>query len=107
LLEGIALQTVQTNVRVAESDKPLIVQIAARLRAEPSFRDKLATLLEDLVDPAAEERIKKLEQQVSWLVSGAIVVPRATPPTPFMPRLAPAPKMPPRRDPFHAGAEND
>jgi hypothetical protein len=92
--------TVQTNVRVAETDKPLIVQVAQRLRGDPDFRDKLAALLEDQACAGMEERMKKLEQQVSWLLSGAIVVPRAparpTQPTPSAsgPKLPPA-KLPP------------
>lgn len=72
-----AADTVQTNVRVAESDRPLIVQVAQRLRRDPGFRDKLVALLEEHAYAGVEDRIKKLEQQVSWLLSGAIVVPRA------------------------------
>ena len=74
------MDTVQTNVRVAADDKPLIIALAARLRADPSLREKLTALLNDHLTPELDERIKKLEQQVSWLLSGAIVVPRATPP---------------------------
>lgn len=102
-----AIDTVQTNVRVAESDKPLIVQVAQRLRGDTAFRDKLKALLEDHAPAAVEERITKLEQQVSWLLSGAIVVPRAPArpgqaPTAAMsgPKLPPAklpPVLPPRR----------
>jgi hypothetical protein len=92
------MQTVQTNVRVAETDKPVIVAIAARLRADPEFRDRLVGLLNDEASPAMVERLKKLEQQVSWLQSGAIVVPRAA--APFMPKIAAAPRR-------MAGAEND
>lgn len=72
------MDTVQTNVRVAEGDKPLILMVASRLRADPGFGAKLAALLEDQAAPLVEDRIKKLEQQVSWLLSGAIVVPRTT-----------------------------
>lgn len=75
------MDTVQTNVRVAEGDKPLIVAVAARLRTDPGFRERLAALLQDRASPLLEDRIKELEQQVSWLLSGAIVVPRATPRT--------------------------
>jgi hypothetical protein len=91
--------TVQTNVRVAETDKPLIVQVAQRLRGDPDFRDKLAALLEDHACVGMEERIKKLEQQVSWLLSGAIVIPRA-PARPNQPApAAGAPKLPPPKLP--------
>jgi hypothetical protein len=78
---GAAMANIQTNVRVAEGDKPVIIAIAARLRVDPGFRDKIAALLEEQLGPAHDERIKKLEQQVSWLLSGAIVVPRASPAT--------------------------
>ncbi len=95
-----SVDTVQTNVRVAESDKPLILQVAQRLRSDPDFRDKLAGLLEDHACTGMDERIKKLEQQVSWLLSGAIVIPRA----PARPGQAPVPatagpKLPPPKLP--------
>jgi hypothetical protein len=97
--------TVQTNVRVAEIDKPLVLQVAQRLRSDADFRDKLAALLEDHACAGMEERIKKLEQQVSWLLSGAIVVPRA-PMRPAQPApngtsasSAPGPKLPPAKLP--------
>jgi hypothetical protein len=70
------MKPVQTNVRVAECDKALIVAAAKRLRLEPSFRDRMKALLDDPANPTFADRIKKLEQQVSWLLSGAIVVPR-------------------------------
>ena len=34
-------ENVQTNVRVAEADKPLVLQVAQQLRSDPAFRDKL------------------------------------------------------------------
>ena len=72
-------KTVQTNVRVSEDDKPLIVSAAQRLRGEPGFRERLKALLADEREVVLTDRIKKLEQQVSWLLSGAIVVPRTLP----------------------------
>jgi hypothetical protein len=57
----VLMKTVQTNVRVGPEDQALIVAAAARLA--------------------------KVEEQVAWLLSGAIVVPTARPPrTP--PRVA-------------------
>lgn len=95
-------ETVQTNVRVAEADKPLILQVAQRLRGDPEFRDRLAALLEDVACVGMEERLRKLEQQVSWLLSGAIVVPR-TPARLVQETPAPGgPKMPPRTPPIFA-----
>jgi hypothetical protein len=94
-------ENVQTNVRVAEADKPLVLQVAQQLRSDPAFRDKLAALLQDHVCDGMEERIKKLEQQVSWLLSGAIVVPRA--PARLGQAAAPppsAPKLPPKAPPI-------
>jgi hypothetical protein len=105
---GQGVDTVQANVRVAESDKPLILQVAQRLRSDPAFRDRLSALLEDHAYTGVEERIRKLEQQVSWLLSGAIVVPRAPvrlgQPTPAVagPKL-PAPKAPPAFGPRRPG----
>lgn len=100
-----ASDTVQTNVRVAELDKPLVLQVAQRLRSDAAFREKLAALLDDHACAGMEERIKKLEQQVSWLLSGAIVVPRA-PMRPGQPPSngasapsAPGPKLPPPKLP--------
>ena len=86
------MDTVQTNVRVAEADKPLIIQVAARLRTDAEFRHRLVALLEDQAGAALAERVKTLEQQVSWLLSGAIVVPRngtraAQAPAPALPRF--------------------
>jgi hypothetical protein len=77
------LKTIQTNVRVAPEDKPVIVGIAQRLRSEPGFREKLVALLEDRSGPGVNQRIEELEEQVAWLKSGAIVVPRPTPPAPI------------------------
>lgn len=70
-------KTVQTNVRVSEADHGLIVGLAQRLRSEPAFRDRLKRLLDSADETVLGDRVKKLEQQVSWLLSGAIVVPRA------------------------------
>jgi hypothetical protein len=103
------MDTVQTNVRVAESDRTLIVQVAQKLRGDPEFRLRLAALLEDQPSPILEERIKMLEQQVSWLLSGAIVVPRAparpTSPAPAVPKMPPA-KAPPSIGPRRISARN-
>ena len=86
------MKTVQTNVRVPPEDKPVIAGIAQRLREDPGFRQKVVALLEDRSGPAVNERIEKLEEQVAWLQSGAIVVPRATP----RPPVALPPKGPKR-----------
>lgn len=92
------MPNVQTNVRVAEGDKVFIIAVAARLRSDPGFRDKLAALLDEQLGPAHDERIKKLEQQVSWLLSGAIVVPRASSATALRaPSAAPRPALTPVR----------
>jgi hypothetical protein len=72
------LKTIQTNVRVAPEDRAVIVTVAARLRSEPGFRERLVALLNDRTGPAVAQRLDKLEEQVAWLQSGAIVVPRAT-----------------------------
>jgi hypothetical protein len=77
------LKSIQTNVRVAPEDKPLILDVASRLRSEPGFRDRLVALLQGNAGPAVSQRIEKLEEQVAWLKSGAIVVPRGTPPAPI------------------------
>jgi hypothetical protein len=80
----LILKTIQTNVRVAPEDRALIVAIAARLRGEPGFRERLAVLLNDqTAGPELNQRLGKLEEQVAWLQSGAIVVPRATPRPPI------------------------
>ncbi|MGO8919832.1 MAG: hypothetical protein ACLQJR_28365 [Stellaceae bacterium] len=104
------MNTVQTNVRVAESDRQLIVQVAQKLRSDADFRERLAALLADQPGILLDERIKKLEQQVSWLLSGAIVVPRATtrpaPPAPALPKMAP-PKAPPSVGPRRLSADHD
>jgi hypothetical protein len=102
-VDRVQSATVQTNVRVAERDKSLIIQVAQRLRTDPEFRDRLAALLADQAGSAVLDRIKALEQQVSWLLSGAIVVPRngmraAQPPAPAPPRY---PTRIPRADGGH------
>lgn len=79
-------KTVQTNVRVAESDRVLILSVAQRLRNDPGFRERVTALLASDGDSVLAERVKKLEQQVSWLVSGAIVMPRSAPRTAHKPR---------------------
>ena len=72
-------KTVQTNVRVAQGDRTLIVTLAQRLRNEPGFRDQVKALLDDSRGGVLSDRVKKLEQQVGWLLSGAIVMPRSAP----------------------------
>ncbi|HLI20746.1 MAG TPA: hypothetical protein VKV32_06500 [Stellaceae bacterium] len=73
-------KTVQTNVRVAESDRALIVALAQRLRREPGFRERLKALLDDgKAGSDLAERVRKLEQEISRLSSGAIVMPRSAP----------------------------
>ena len=69
------MNTVQTNVRVPPSDKPLLRAIAARLRIEPRFRERLSALIEEDPTPALQQRIERLEEQVEWLL-GATGVPR-------------------------------
>jgi hypothetical protein len=65
------MNTVQTNVRVLPGDKPLVRAIAARLRLEPRFRDRLKSLLDEDPTPALQERLDRLEAQVGWLMSTA------------------------------------
>jgi hypothetical protein len=72
-------KTVQTNVRVVETDRVVIINLAQRLRTEAGFRDRLRAFLEDDSGSALADRVKNLEQQVSYLLSGAIVVPRSNP----------------------------
>jgi hypothetical protein len=72
-------KTVQTNVRVAQSDRSLIVTLAQRLRNDPEFRVQVKALLDDTHGSVLADRVKKLEQQVGWLLSGAIVMPRSAP----------------------------
>lgn len=92
------MDRIQTNVRVGEGDKPLIIAVAARLRADPDFHARLVALLEDRPPDLVEERIRKLEQQVNWLISGAIVVPSRG--------ATPYPRLPPAQAALRA-AEND
>jgi hypothetical protein len=70
---------VQTNVRVAPNDRALIVTMAQRLRSDPGFRDQVKALLDDSRAAVLSDRVKKLEEQVGWLLSGAIVMPRSAP----------------------------
>ena len=87
------MNTVQTNVRVLPGDKPLVRALAARLRIEPRFRDRLRSLLEEDPMPALQERIEKLEEQVGSLLSAA-----SPPRGPFRAaHLAPA-RLPPHGD---------
>jgi len=62
------MNTVQTNVRVPPSDKPLLRAIAARLRIEPHFRDRLQSLIEEDPTPALQARIERLEEQFERLL---------------------------------------
>jgi hypothetical protein len=63
------MNTVQTNVRVPPTDKPMIRAIAARLRTDPRFGDRLRLLLAEEPSPALEERIAKLEEQMRRLLA--------------------------------------
>jgi ATP phosphoribosyltransferase regulatory subunit HisZ len=71
VVEPIAMNTVQTNVRVPLGDKPLVRAVAARLRIEPRFRERLKALIEEDPTPALQQRIERLEEQVEWLLSSA------------------------------------
>lgn len=97
------MDTVQTNVRVAAEDKPLIVAVAARLRRDPAFRAQLRALLADQATATTEDRIKKLEQQVSGLLSSA----SAASPAAGRPQHQPFPKVPPAQASLRALRQED
>ncbi|HUK60829.1 MAG TPA: hypothetical protein VLV50_16480 [Stellaceae bacterium] len=67
------MNTVQTNVRVPPGDKPLVRAIAARLRIEPRFRERLTALIEEDPGPALQQRIERLEERVDYLLGAARV----------------------------------
>jgi hypothetical protein len=74
------MNTVQTNVRVPPSDKPLLRAIAARLRIEPRFRERLSALIDEDPTPALQQRIARLEEQVDWLLDTSGAARRVMPP---------------------------
>ena len=61
--------TVQTNVRVNPSDKPLVRAIAARLRIEPRFRERLKALIDEDPTPALAARLDRVEALVDRLLA--------------------------------------
>jgi hypothetical protein len=65
------MTTVQTNVRVNPGDKPLVRAIAARLRVEPRFRERLKALIEEDPMPAFEARLERVEALVERLLAEA------------------------------------
>jgi hypothetical protein len=65
------MNTVQTNVRVPPDDKPVMRAIAARLRADTRFHERLKALLAEEASPALEARITRLEEQVRGLLGDA------------------------------------
>ncbi len=65
------MSTVQTNVRVPTGDKPIMRAIAARLRADARFHDRLQALLAEEPSPALEARVARLEEQVRSLIDRA------------------------------------
>jgi len=71
------MNNVQTNVRVPPGDKPLLRAIAARLRIEPRFRERLTALIEEDPAPALQQRIARLEEQMDYLLGTARTAPRA------------------------------
>lgn len=64
------MKNLQVNVRVTEEDKPLVLQVAARLRDQAGFRDQLVRLLADGTDKSMVARIERLEAQVLKLQGG-------------------------------------
>jgi hypothetical protein len=76
------LWPMQTNMRVPQSDRALIVTWAQRLRNDPGFRDRVKARLDDGRSSVSSNRVRELEQQVDWLLSGAIVMPGSAPPRP-------------------------
>jgi hypothetical protein len=65
------MTTVQTNVRVNPGDKPLVRAIAARLRLEPRFRERLKALIDEDPTPALEARLERLEALIDRLLAEA------------------------------------
>jgi hypothetical protein len=65
------MTTVQTNVRVNPSDKPLVRAIAARLRLEPRFRERLRALIDEDPTPALAARLDRVEALVDRLLGEA------------------------------------
>jgi hypothetical protein len=63
------MTTVQTNVRVNPSDKPLVRAIAARLRLEPRFRERLRALIDEDPTPALAARLDRVEALVDRLLT--------------------------------------
>jgi hypothetical protein len=63
------MTTVQTNVRVNPSDKPLVRAIAARLRIEPRFRERLKALIDEDPAPALAARLERVEALVDRLLA--------------------------------------
>ncbi|HUB94434.1 MAG TPA: hypothetical protein VL993_00865 [Stellaceae bacterium] len=63
------MTTVQTNVRVTPGDKPLVRAIAARLRIEPRFRERLKALIDEDPAPAFEARLERVEALVDRLLA--------------------------------------
>jgi hypothetical protein len=62
------MTTVQTNVRVNPSDKPLVRAVAARLRIEPRFRERLKALIDEDPTPALAARLERVEALVDRLL---------------------------------------
>ncbi len=65
------MPTVQTKLRVKPGDKPLVRAIAARLRIEPRFRDRLKALIDEDPSPAIEARLERVEALVDRLLAEA------------------------------------
>jgi hypothetical protein len=63
------MTTVQTNVRVNPGDKPLVRAIAARLRLEPRFRERLKALIDEDPAPALAARLDRVEALVDRLLA--------------------------------------
>jgi len=63
------MTTVQTNVRVNPGDKPLVRAIAARLRLEPRFRERLKALIDEDPTPALAARLDRVEALVDRLLA--------------------------------------
>lgn len=60
----------QVNMRVPEESREVLLQVGARLRADPAFADQLRRFLDGLGDSNLADRVAALEARLDAMERG-------------------------------------
>jgi len=64
------MATAQVNMRVPDDARETVLEIGARLRADPAFADQLRRFLDGVGNPSLADRVATLEARLDALEGG-------------------------------------